>query len=81
MKERENEPVHAEGRRAGGWGVVEVDEDKRRWIYGDDVGGLGELRLREKELKEKERRTGGEGGLEERLQGVKRWGMVGKRIW
>jgi hypothetical protein len=81
MKERENEPVHAEGRRVGGWGVVEVDEDKRRWIYGDDVGGLGELRLREKELKEKERRTGGEGGLEERLQGVKRWGMVGKRIW
>jgi hypothetical protein len=81
MKEREQEPVHTEGRRVGGWGIVEVDEDKRRWIYGDDVNALGELRAREKELKERERRTGGEGGLEERLQGVRRWGMVGKRIW
>ena len=80
MKEREAEPVHAEGKRVGGWGVVEVDEDKRRWIYGDDVSGLGELRLREKELKERERRNG-DGNLEERLAGVKRWGMVGKRIW
>ncbi|KAL8715805.1 MAG: hypothetical protein Q9220_000472 [cf. Caloplaca sp. 1 TL-2023] len=30
MKAREQESVHAEGRRVGGWGVVEVDEDKRR---------------------------------------------------
>ena len=36
MKVREGKSSHAEGRRLGGWGVTEVDEDKKRWIYQDD---------------------------------------------
>ena len=38
MKEREGRSFLAEGRRVGGWGVVEVDDDKKRWIYADDTG-------------------------------------------
>ena len=41
MKLRERNPIyHVEGgRRVGGWGVVEVDDDKKRWIYDDDPQG------------------------------------------
>ncbi|KAG8532742.1 uncharacterized protein KY384_002619 [Bacidia gigantensis] len=53
MKEREGAGTHAEGRRVGGWGVVEVDEDKRRWIYADDPEGA--TRLREREVRDSER--------------------------
>ncbi|PIG90299.1 cytomegalovirus gH-receptor family protein, partial [Aspergillus arachidicola] len=38
-------------RRFGGWGVVEVNDDHRRWIYTDDPEGL--RRLKAKEEKEK----------------------------
>ena len=76
MKEREKESVHAEGRRVGGWGTVEVDEDKRRWIYADDPEGA--KRLREREGRERERaRT--ERGIE--FGNVERYSMVAKRIW
>ena len=56
MKERERQIVDAHGKRIGGWGVVEVNEDKRRWIYEDDPNGLRELRDREergRKVKEK----------------------------
>ena len=79
MKERENTSVHADGRRVGGWGVVEVDEDKRRWIYADDPGGARKLRERERDVKEKEGRVGEEGG--ESFAGVSRYAMAAKRIW
>lgn len=76
MKEREHESAHAEGRRMGGWGVVEVDQDKRRWIYKDDVEGARKLREREAAVLEREREgTGGGFG------GVSRYSMVAKRIW
>lgn len=75
MKEREKLSVHAEGRRVGGWGVVEVDEDKRRWIYQDDPDGARKLREREAAVREKE----GRGELV--LGGVSRYNMVAKRIW
>ncbi|MCJ1387572.1 hypothetical protein MMC18_000415 [Xylographa bjoerkii] len=74
MKEREGVSSTAEGKRLGGWGVVEVDEEKRRLIYEDDGEGL---RRREKgvggakEGKEKEKGFGG----------VRRYDMVAKRIW
>ena len=74
MKEREGVSVHAEGRRIGGWGVVEVDEDKRRWIYADDVDGA--RKLRERELEARRRAEEGRG-----FEGVERYAMVGKRIW
>ncbi|KAK4978415.1 hypothetical protein LTR28_005707 [Elasticomyces elasticus] len=58
MKEREKEAVETQGRRVGGWGVVEVDEDKRRWIYKGDEEGLHGVR--ERETRTKERREKGE---------------------
>ena len=74
MKERENTSTHADGRRVGGWGVVEVDEDKRRWIYKDDPDGARKLREREREAREKK-------GMEESFGSVSRYSMVAKRIW
>ncbi|KAL8816931.1 MAG: hypothetical protein Q9223_004143 [Gallowayella weberi] len=74
MKEREKESVHAEGRRVGGWGVVEVDEDKRRWIYMDDAEGARKSRERERAAREKGDVVGDFGRVE-------RYAMVGKRIW
>ena len=79
MKVREMTSVHAEGRRVGGWGVVEVDEDKRRWIYQDDPAGARRLREKEREIAEKEKRVAKEGG--ESFSGVSRYSMVAKRIW
>ena len=73
MKERERQSVDTHGRRIGGWGVVEVSEEKRRWIYEDDAEGLRELREKE------ERGRKGGGGV--RLDGVQRYSMAAKRIW
>lgn len=79
MKKREREnDICADGKRVGGWGVVEVDEDKRRWIYMDDPEGARRLREREKMAADRSRdgrRT------EEGFEGVKRYKMVAKRIW
>jgi hypothetical protein len=75
MKERERQVVDTHGKRIGGWGVVEVNEDKRRWIYEDDPDGIRELREREdrgRKVKEKG---------EIKLDGVQRYSMVAKRIW
>ncbi|KAF2091427.1 DUF747-domain-containing protein [Saccharata proteae CBS 121410] len=76
MKEREREVHMTEGKRVGGWGVVEVEDDKKRWIYADDPDGLRALREREVKAKEKEEKGTGVG-----LGGVKRYDMVAKRIW
>ena len=79
MKERENNPVHhvEGGRRVGGWGVVEVDDDKRRWIYDGDAEGVKALRQREDREKAKREKGTGEGAFEK----VKRYEMAAKRIW
>ncbi|KAL8849850.1 MAG: hypothetical protein Q9221_005188 [Calogaya cf. arnoldii] len=78
MKEREKESVHAEGRRVGGWGVVEVDEDKRRWIYVDDPEGARKSRERERVAREK---GDGRGADATGFERVERYSMVAKRIW
>ena len=75
MKERERQVVDTHGKRVGGWGVVEVNEDKRRWIYEDDPDGLRELRERE----ERGRKVKEKGEI--KLDGVQRYSMVAKRIW
>ncbi|KAL1966949.1 hypothetical protein VTN77DRAFT_3693 [Rasamsonia byssochlamydoides] len=62
------------GRRVGGWGVVEVDDDKRRWIYADDPEGLRKLKQREE--RDKNPKDSGPA-----LEGVNRYDMVAKRIW
>jgi Eukaryotic membrane protein family len=79
MKEREKNPIHhvEGGRRVGGWGVVEVDDDKRRWIYEGDAEGARLLRERE----EREKATRERGTTEGAFEKVKRYEMVAKRIW
>lgn len=83
MKEREKEPIyHVEGgRRVGGWGVVEVDEDKRRWIYDDDADGLRALQEREERDKLKREKDRERGVGVDSFDKVKRYEMVAKRIW
>lgn len=76
MKEREKTSVHADGRRVGGWGVVEVDDDKRRWIYHDDLDGA--RKLREREAAGRDKAADVTVGV---LGGVSRYSMVAKRIW
>ncbi|KPI39443.1 Endoplasmic reticulum membrane protein 65 [Cyphellophora attinorum] len=83
MKEREKEPIyHVEGgRRVGGWGVVEVDEDKRRSIYDDDPDGLRALQEREARDKAKRESHRGAGVAVDSFDRVRRYEMVAKRIW
>ena len=78
MKEREMVNVETGGKRIGGWGVVDVDEEKRRYIHHDDPEGLRSLRERDEKTKRKEE--------QERERGtsfghVSRYAMVAKRIW
>lgn len=76
MRERERDRVETEGKRVGGWGFVEVDEEKRRWLYKDDEKGLEKIRNRD----EKARREAREGKMPD-LTHVDRYKMVAKRIW
>ncbi|KAI1623670.1 eukaryotic membrane protein family-domain-containing protein [Exophiala viscosa] len=83
MKLREKSAVHQVegGRRVGGWGVVEVDEDKRRWIYEDDPAGLRALRERDERERQKQQREKEKGHGVEAFDKVQRYEMVAKRIW
>lgn len=78
MKEREKGATHQVegGKRIGGWGMVEVDEDKRRWIYEDDAVGLRTARERDEREKLKQER-----GVSAGFDRVKRYEMAAKRIW
>jgi hypothetical protein len=80
MKEREKNAVHdiEGGKRVGGWGVVEVGEDKRRWICEDD-DSVGAKVPKEREGRERVRKEKGAG--EAAFDKVKRYEMVAKRIW
>ncbi|KAF1977423.1 DUF747-domain-containing protein [Bimuria novae-zelandiae CBS 107.79] len=78
MKERERMNVETGGKRVGGWGVVDVDEEKRRWIYNDDAEGLRGLRERDEKARLREERERREGVV---FGGVSRYAMVAKRIW
>ncbi|KAF1923143.1 DUF747-domain-containing protein [Didymella exigua CBS 183.55] len=78
MKERELASVETGGKRIGGWGVVDVDEEKRRYIHHDDAEGLRALRERDEKARRKdevERERGTSFGH------VSRYAMVAKRIW
>jgi hypothetical protein len=83
MKLREKNSIHhvEGGRRIGGWGVVEVDEDKRRWIYEDDPAGMRGLREREEKERQKHQKDKERGHGIEMFEKVKRYEMVAKRIW
>jgi hypothetical protein len=77
MKEREMQPTDTKGKRVGGWGVVEVGEEKRRWIYEDDPDALRDLREKEAKAKAKAEKAVETDGLD----GVGRYMMAAKRIW
>jgi len=77
MKEREREGTTTDGaKRMGGWGAVEVGEDKRKWIYQDDQDGLRDVREKE----ERGRKASRE-GKGDKLESVGRYQMIAKRIW
>lgn len=84
MKERESLSLDTKGKRLGGWGMIEVDDDKKRWIYEDDPEGQRMLREREKKaaMKARESEKGGSGtGSGVDFGRVARYDMVAKRIW
>ncbi|TID20657.1 DUF747-domain-containing protein [Venturia nashicola] len=76
MKEREKAIVDTYGKRIGGWGTVEVDEDKRRWIYVDDEKGLEKIRDRDRKAQQAAKDNKGTD-----YDKVMRYDMVAKRIW
>jgi hypothetical protein len=78
MAERERNSVETGGKRIGGWGVVDVNEEQRKIIYNDDPEALKRLRERDEKGRKKEE--------QERREGVgfghvSRYAMVAKRIW
>ncbi|KAK3332992.1 eukaryotic membrane protein family-domain-containing protein [Cercophora scortea] len=70
----ERESYDARGKRVGGYGQIEVGEDRRRRIFADDPEGLRKLR-------EKERRAAEGRGREKDFGNIQRYEMVAKRIW
>ncbi|KAH5433196.1 hypothetical protein HBI32_055490 [Parastagonospora nodorum] len=78
MQEREMLNVETGGKRIGGFGVVDVDDNARKHIYDDDPETLKRLRDRDEKAKKKEdveRERGTSFGH------VSRYAMVAKRIW
>ena len=66
--------------RVGGWGMVEVGEEKRRLIYADDPDGLRRLKEKE-ENKEKEEKDKIDKDGELNIDHVQRYEMSAKKIW
>jgi len=80
MKSREgaNTVYETGGKRVGGWGMVEVDEAKRRWFYEDDPETLAKIREKERVGREKAEKAG---GAEVNFDKISRYEMSAKRIW
>ncbi|ESZ90945.1 hypothetical protein SBOR_8663 [Sclerotinia borealis F-4128] len=76
MKKRENRSYETGGKRVGGWGMVEVDDDKKRWIYDDDPETLKKLREKERLARDKEK----VGDVHD-FSKISRYEMAAKRIW
>jgi len=64
------------GRRVGGWGMADVDDDKKRWIFADDPESLRKMREKENLTKEKAEK----GGVID-FSKISRYEMSAKRIW
>ncbi len=75
MKKREHQSYDTQGKRLGGWGMTEVDAEKKRWIYDDDPETLRKLKEKEKAWKEKNEKGGGMD-----FEKISRYELV-KRIW
>lgn len=76
--ERDN--FDANGRRVGGFGHIEVGDERQRWIHADSTEGL-------RDAKGPNGKRSGGGGEEKKgkvdgeYNGVFRYEMVSKRIW
>lgn len=70
--QEEREGYDAKGKRVGGYGHIEVTEDRRRWIHADEKEGL---------KGGKGRHLKAEKPPEGDYNGVYRYEMVTKRIW
>lgn len=71
MKERAGMNFLTGARKVGGFGLIEVSDDQKKWIYADDP--VGERALKERESRPPPR--------EVNLDDVKRYSMAAKRIW
>ncbi|KAK8085397.1 hypothetical protein PG997_006668 [Apiospora hydei] len=72
------ESFYQPGKRIGGWGAVELGEDRRRMIYADDPEGLKRMEARDRKGAEAAKKMEmGDDGLEK----VTRYEMIAKRIW
>lgn len=78
MKERENLSLDTQGKRVGGWGIVEVDDDKKRIIYEGDEEGMRKLKERERKMEKAK-----DAGDTAEFGGVLRYSLSAKskRIW
>ena len=76
MKKREYLNYDTGGKRVGGWGMVEVDDSKRRYIFEDDPETLAKLKEKERAAREK-----AEKGSKEDFGKISRYEMSAKRIW
>ncbi|KAL2134011.1 hypothetical protein VTI74DRAFT_1216 [Chaetomium olivicolor] len=72
----EREAFDAKGKRTGGYGQVEVGDERRRWIFGEDTEGLRKAREKEKKNEEKVERE-----KDKDFGHVIRYEMVARRIW
>lgn len=72
----ERESFDAKGKRVGGYGQVEVGDERRRWIFGEDVEGLRKAREKERKAEEKTERE-----KDKDFSRVMRYEMVARRIW
>lgn len=71
MKERAGMNFMTGARKVGGFGLIDVSDDQKKWIYADDPAG-------ERAMKERESRPL---PREINLDDVKRYSMAAKRIW
>ncbi|KAK3381158.1 eukaryotic membrane protein family-domain-containing protein [Podospora didyma] len=72
----ERESFDTKGKRVGGYGQIEVGDDRRRWIFADDPKGLQKIRDRDKRTEQ-----GAEKEKEKDFSHITRYEMVARRIW
>ncbi|KAJ8062775.1 hypothetical protein OCU04_008033 [Sclerotinia nivalis] len=76
MKMREHRSYETGGKRVGGWGMVELNDDKKRWIYDDDSETLKKMKEKERMARDKEKV-----GAVQDFSKISRYEMAAKRIW
>jgi hypothetical protein len=76
MKKREVMSLDTKGKKVGDWGIAEVNDEMKKWIYEDDPDGANALK--EREQKDAARAKASEKGTD--FSKVTRYRMT-KRIW